>query len=297
MKLRPHTIALHCCLHKAGTLCGMFARQLLCRIIALSPLAAVYLLHWPLAAAIPLCIGLYLLLVFPMRFQLAFQMTCMTRQAGHHGLHISPFFTVFKAGCFRLFSGALWGAPLAFFLYRTYQYIFVFEGTRFGRDFIFIGNLLSPAAVDAHKMFLGSAVFFGALILSFFLLLYGWWRGVPLDFQTVGDIRLKTMLHNARRARRRCKGALWKNVCLHFLLCLPALIFPLLLPYLKLRPMLVGRAMEDLQLIYVFLSAGMVSDGTLAASLILFLALYLPFLPYRKLHNAAVVVNCYADKR
>ena len=82
-----------------------------------------------------------------------------------------------------------------------------------------------------------------------------------------------------------------------FLLCLPALIFPLLLPYLKLRPMLVGRAMEDLQLIYVFLSAGMVSDGTLAASLILFLALYLPFLPYRKLHNAAVVVNCYADKR
>ena len=29
----------------------------------------------------------------------------------------------------------------------------------------------------------------------------------------------------------------------------------------------------------------------------LFLLLYLPFLPYRKLRNAAVVVNAYADVR
>lgn len=299
MKIRAHTIALHCCLHHAGALCLMFAKQLFFRLVAWLPLAAVCLFHWPLplSMAALICIVLYILLVFPARFSLAFQMTCMTRQADSRSLRPSAYPTRLKAGCIRLLSGALWGLPLAFFLYRTYQYIFVFEGTRFGRDFTAIGAFLSPASTDAGKMFLGSAVFFGLLALSFFLLLYGWWRGVPFDFQMVGSIRLKTALRNARRARRRCRSALWKNACIHFLLCLPALIVPLLLPYLKLRPMLAGRAMEDLQLIYVFLSAGMVSDGTLACALALFLLLYLPLLPYRKLRNAAVVVNCYAGKR
>ena len=67
--------------------------------------------------------------------------------------------------------------------------------------------------------------------------------------------------------------------------------------YLKLLPMLTGRAMNDLQLIYVFLSAGMISDGTLYLAAAAFLLLYLPFLPYRKLRNAAAVVNCHGFKR
>ena len=41
----------------------------------------------------------------------------------------------------------------------------------------------------------------------------------------------------------------------------------------------------------------MVSGGVIYIAAGLFLLLYLPFLPYRKLRNAAVVVNAYADVR
>ena len=53
--------------------------------------------------------------------------------------------------------------------------------------------------------------------------------------------------------------------------------------------MLTGKAMNDIQLLYVYLSAGIVSDGTLLLSLGIFLLLYLPLLPFRKLHNIAAL--------
>ena len=49
--------------------------------------------------------------------------------------------------------------------------------------------------------------------------------------------------------------------------------------------------------IYITCPAGMVSGGVIYIAAGLFLLLYLPFLPYRKLQNAAVVVNAYADVR
>ena len=106
-------------------------------------------------------------------------------------------------------------------------------------------------------------------------------------------------LHNARRARRlpHVRSALRKNALIHTLLCLPPILLPPLAPYLHLRAMLTGHAMEDLQLLYVFFQAGMVSGGVIYIAAGLFLLLYLPFLPYRKLRNAAVVVNAYADVR
>ena len=93
------------------------------------------------------------------------------------------------------------------------------------------------------------------------------------------------------------RSALRKNALIHTLLCLPPILLPPLAPYLHLRAMLTGHAMEDLQLLYVFFQAGMVSGGVIYIAAGLFLLLYLPFLPYRKLRNAAVVVNAYAYVR
>ena len=52
------------------------------------------------------------------------------------------------------------------------------------------------------------------------------------------------------------------------------------------------RLVADLEL-----SWGFGTINVAAMSVGLFLLLYLPFLPYRKLRNAAVVVNAYADVR
>ena len=208
-----------------------------------------------------------------------------------------------KSGCgkttaLRLLLGGVWGMPFAFLIYRLYQYIFVLPGSRFNHDFLAIGAFMG-AASEEMQMAVGTLVFFGLIFMSLLLFLYGWWRGAVYDFQLVGNISPIHALHNARRARRlpHVRSALRKNALIHTLLCLPPILLPPLAPYLHLRAMLTGHAMEDLQLLYVFFQAGMVSGGVIYIAAGLFLLLYLPFLPYRKLRNAAVVVNAYADVR
>lgn len=283
---------------------AMLLEQAAARLLALSPLWLPFFARSlsqmlpfsskPLSLAITLV--LYLLIVYPLRSRAALTLIKIVRD-GSDRLRLSAYPQLVLAGCLRLTRGALWGVPLAALLYRLYQYVFVFDGTRFSRDFTALGAFLRPAAGAEEQTYLGSLIFFGAILLCALLFLYGWWRGVPYDFQMVGSATAFRALRTARKVRRRTRGLLWKNAVLHALLCLPAIVVPLLIPYLKLRPLLTGLAMQDLQLIYVFVSSGMLSDGTLWLSLAAFLLLYLPFLPYRKARNAHVVVNCYGCKR
>ena len=113
----------------------------------------------------------------------------------------------------------------------------------------------------------------------------------------VGYVDFLSRCKTERETVEYVRSALRKNALIHTLLCLPPILLPPLAPYLHLRAMLTGYAMEDLQLLYVFFQAGMVSGGVIYIAAGLFLLLYLPFLPYRKLRNAAVVVNAYADVR
>ena len=261
-------------------LCLWVLEQIALRAVALSPLYIALRLGYSMTAALILCLALYLLMIYPLRFRAALTLTRMVRLTDASRL------------------GGVWGMPFAFLIYRLYQYIFVLPGSRFNHDFLAIGAFLG-AASEEMQMAVGTLVFFGIIFMSLLLFLYGWWRGAAYDFQLVGNISPIHALHNARRARRlpHVRSALRKNALIHTLLCLPPILLPPLAPYLHLRAMLTGHAMEDLQLLYVFFQAGMVSGGVIYIAAGLFLLLYLPFLPYRKLQNAAVVVNAYADVR
>ena len=234
-----------------------------------------------------------------MRFRAALTLTRMVRLTDASGLKPASYPARVGAGVLRLLLGGVWGIPFALLLYRMYQYIFVLPGSRFNRDFLAIGAFFSASATEESQLLIGTSVFFGLIFLSLLLFLYGWWRGAAYDFQLVGSITPLHALRNARRARRlpHVRSAMRRNALVHMLLCLPAILLPPLAPYLHLRAMLTGHAMEDLQLLYVFFQAGMVSGGVIYISIALFLVTYLPFLPYRKLRNAAVVVNAYADVR
>lgn len=291
-------IAGRACRRRPLQLCLWALWQLALRAAALSPMVLALRFGYPLPAALLICLALYLLLVYPMRFRAALTLTRMVRLTDASALRPASYPARVGAGALRLLLGGVWGMPFAFLIYRLYQYIFVLPGSRFNHDFLAIGAFLG-AASEEMQMAVGTLVFFGLIFMSLLLFLYGWWRGAAYDFQLVGNISPIHALRNARRARRlpHVRSALRKNALIHTLLCLPPILLPPLAPYLHLRAMLTGQAMADLQLLYAFFKAGMVSGGVVYIAVGLFLLLYLPFLPYRKLRNAAVVVNAYADVR
>ena len=280
-------------------LCLWVLEQIALRAVALSPLYIALRLGYSMTAALILCLALYLLMIYPMRFRAALTLTRMVRLTDASGLRPASYPARVGAGALRLLLGGVWGVPFALLLYRLYQYVFVLPGSRFNHDFLAIGAFFSASAAAETQLLIGTIVFFGLIFLSLLLFLYGWWRGAAYDFQLVGNISPIRALRSARRARRlpHVRSALRKNALIHMLICLPAILLPPLAPYLHLRAMLTGQAMADLQLLYAFFKAGMVSGGVVYIAVGLFLLLYLPFLPYRKLRNAAVVVNAYADVR
>ena len=284
--------------------CQMIVEQILVRAAAWAPLW-ISIIYPGLSKAIPFyttlragiaVLVLYIILVFPMRNRAALQLTRLVRLGGAENLYNSIWFQRILAGLIRLLTGILWCIPFILLMYRLYQYIFVFEGTRFSRDYIAIGSYFLKDAQDVACFNLGTTLYFSAVGIALLLAVFGWHLGVPYDFQMVGRTDAVKGFRTARKVRRVCHGKLIGAGLFHAVLLLPAVIIPVIPPYLKLRSMLTGNPMQDLQLLYVFVSAGMLSDGTILLSIALFCILYFPILPFRKAQNADIVVNCYVHE-
>lgn len=239
---------------------------------------------------------LYILLVFPARNRAALQLTRLVRIGGGKNLHNSNWSQLILAGLIRLFSSVFWCIPFILLVFRLYQYIFVFEGTRFSRDFITIGSFFLKESQDVQCFNLGTIIYFSAVAVTLLIASFGWHLGVPYDFQMVGRISAVKGLHTAKKVRRICHGKLIRAGIFHALLLIPAIIIPIIPPYLKLRSILTGNPMQDLQLLYVFMGAGMLSDETILLSFVLFCIFYFPVVIFRKAQNADIVVNCYVHE-
>ena len=295
--MHTHQIALRGLQRNIGQGLLLLLVHLAARVISLAPLWLAFIIpgmKTPLSLRCGLVLLLYLLLVYPLRARAALTLTCMTRHGNNSGLRLSTYPALVGWGALRMVLGALWGVPLALLSYRLYQYFFVFSGMRYSQDFEALSAYIFPNSPDAN---IGLLLYLGLMALSALLLLYGWWRGVAYDFQMVGDTTPLQALRRARRVRRRCRGKLWANACLHLPLCMLSAVVPCVIVYLGLAPMLTGYAITDIQMIFVYFSAGMFNNTNLLLSIASFLALYLPFFLYRKARNAAVVVNCYGKQR
>ena len=284
--------------------CQMITEQILVRAAAWAPLW-ISIIFPGISSVIPFyslfsagiaVLFLYFVLVFPMRNRAALQLTKLIRIGGAENLHNSVWIQRIIAGLIRSLTGILWCVPFILLMFRLYQYIFVFEGTRFSRDFIAIGSYFLKDAQDVACFNLGTTIYFSILAVALLAAVYGWHLGVPYDFQMVGRTGAIKGFQTARKVRKICHGKLIVAGLFHALLLLPAVIVPIIPPYLKLRSMLTGNPMQDLQLLYVFVSAGMLSDGTIFLSIALFCILYFPLLPFRKAQNADIVVNCYVHE-
>ncbi len=279
--------------HKAALRCyrqSFFSSLLLCLSQALMWLVFFYgaklaVTHLGLHALAVLVPSLILLITY--RFFVAHRLTLSLAPSAPK---MKPFFRLLPAAFWRIMTGALWLLPFAGGTYRFYQYIFVLPATTFTFDFTQIGAFIAKGATNATQVLIGTGVFFAYLALSFVAFLYGWRRGNCFDVAQTVNLSFRKSLRRARIIRRRTRTARFINSILHLLMLLPAIIVPLIPPMMQLYPLLSGKAMNDVQLLYAYLSAGIVSDNTLYLSAALFLVLYLPLLPFRKLHNIAAMV-------
>jgi len=239
----------------------------------------------------------YLLIIFPARFRTALRITRSVRFADSSRLRLSGYPALVAAGFLRLARGIIWGFPLLFLLYEIYRYIFVLDGSRFMRDLTAFGGYFTASTDTLRMQTAGIAAVFTLVFAAALLTAYGWWRDVPFDFQMVGKTAPLRALRSAKKARRRCLSQLRRNALLHALLFFAALIVFLVLLYFRIYSVLGSSPLQGLDVVILLASSGFFSWKVFLLPAAAFFLLYFPFLPYRKIRNGAVVVNCYAKER
>lgn len=203
---------------------------------------------------------------------------------------LKAFIQLIPSSGYRMIKGCFWASAFIILLYRFYQYVFIFPATAFTTEFSKLGAYIAKDATTASQLLIGTIVFFACLVLSLIFFVYGWRRGLCFDIAQVKPLSFRKSLRKARTIRKRTRKARFVNTLLHTIILLPALILPLIPLIMQIYPLLSGKAMKDIQLLFMYLSAGIISNKTLLLSAGIFLILYLPFLPFRKLHNTAAMV-------
>lgn len=207
---------------------------------------------------------------------------------------LKPVSALIPAALWRIFTAALWGAPFAALAYQFYRYYNVLPFTAISNDFVALGKLFSPSGSLDRQTAIGSIIFFSALIVSFCLLLYGWRRGYSFDLSQTKELTFRKSLRRARSIRHRSRSAAFSASLINAAFLLIAILIPAFLllyePLSQILPVLTGKIMIDLQLISAFLNVGFADKSVLILPALLFVVLYLPLLPFRKLHYTAAMV-------
>lgn len=275
---------------------SLFFVQLAVRVLALCPVWLPWVLsglfnfsvNLPALWKCALCLLLFILIVLPMRFRGALVLAKAVSRRDLSKLTSSAYPRLLAAGLLRLCFTLLWGLPFAVCMYLAYLYVFVFDGSQFGKGIESIGAFLHRliSFVDPYMLGLFAVCF--TFFISLLLLVIGLRRQIPFDFQMVGTVTPMQALRISGRVRKRCRKQLAVNALIHLLILLPPVLAAYVVFYVRF-----GGHSQVFFTLYTALIAGMTPDpGALRLALLLFLALYLPFILYRKARNAVAVVNC-----
>lgn len=298
--MKTHALAWNGLKKHPMRICGLMAEQIAIKLAALSPLLLCAAFHpspdnasglWK-AASLTTCILLIVLLVFPARFRAGIVLRRCVERTDNADLRPAGYRTLVSAGMLRFAFGLIWGLPFLICCIGVYLYVFVYDASRAGELIERIGRLavmLIPSA-DAAK----AGVFMAAVIyaVSFLLFLYGCQRGVAYDYILSRGAAPVGAWKTARRLHALRKGRFFINALLSFILIIASLA-----GFSAVIAIRSGGISQGFMMLYLAVSSGIVLDpGALAAALAVFVLLYLPFIPYRKARNAAVVQDFYEEK-
>lgn len=255
--------------------------QLLARLVWIAPL------FLPISLYVRLLwlVGCGLFAVLPLRFGAVCQMRSIM---GDSAIQPAPYFSRVLGGGLRCLLGGLWGMPLDGLLFVIYRYIFVLDASRYAQDAARLGSFLAAHAAEAKRQEIGLLLVAAALLASLVLFVCGWRRQILYEYLLIKEARPVPALSAARRAKKDCGQALLTTMGVNLLTLLPAVLVPLL--FLCWRW---GGAQNMLMNLFLLIGSGLALDpAALWIALILFLGLYIPWIPYRKGRYAAVV-NAY----
>ena len=268
-----------------GKIARIFAAQVFVRLLALAPL----LLLWQpgaLALGALLTPVLYLLAVFPMRFYACADMTKLL--GGEGGMRYGA---ALRAALVRAGRGFLYALPFAVSLGLLYY------GYKIADFPTFFGALKWLGALAGGDYQTGVIISAAVLVLTGILFAWGWQRGMTLDFQPVSRQSLKASLAGTRRMRRAHKGAIFACALKNGLWCLPALAAAaavLGLGVFDAIPQSGDMFMMAQNLLDILFTGFPLKINLLLAAV--FVLLYLPVLPYRKLCNASLMLSLGATE-
>ena len=287
--LSPHAAAGKICLKNLPALLKQFMLQFVARLLALSPLLALFYgvtyeleSKYRTGAAILLCIPLYLLLVLPLRFVsrgmlYRFANGEMTSHHGSYGARLS-------LGLNRLLRALPFLLPLLVYLSGFYYLWNIADATMLFRLIRNTGALVGGTFV--HGTIILGALFVVAILLAFL----GWRRHLALEFLPLSLTAGEAFKENKRLMKKQRKG-LRRATLQNFLITLPAALTILVFLGYDLSSSLSGSLSRDLFTVLEAVTKMSFSANALMAVFFAWTLLYLPFVLFRKAALAVIIAR------
>ena len=224
---------------------------------------------------------LYYLLVIPCRFLGANTLSEIILNSDR--IHAPSYPHLLHAAGIRLFPALIYGLPFYIVLILAYRYLFVLDATRYATDLAKVGRLFLASAEETDQIRCGLILFIILTSFSVLLQAFGWYRGIPFDYQQIMGISVRDARRNAAHIRKKHRKELIINaiadVCL-FLLPFFILYFSMVLSNVHFT--------NDIILpIYSWLYGGMPLRFNISPLFpTICLAMFLLLIPCRKGRNA-----------
>lgn len=198
-----------------------------------------------------------------------------------------------STGLLRYFRGILWGLPFIacvvyFTVFRTILDVTTFEWPIHWLAMLLAGNPENGTG----NVNLAVSIIAGLVALFGLMFAYGWWRDLPFEYLPVRSIGAVKTLHWSRHILKKFRKEMRGNVCVNFLLSLPAI--------LGFGAVLGMYAMDNVNFSYgIMISVTQIRrlftqpipQLVLLELLAVFAVLYLPLCIYRKCRNAALMAR------
>ncbi len=210
------------CIQHAGRLIGLTVWQLLLRVVGLAPL---YFLFGERKDPIFsqqtdfYCIGFmcawYILVVMPARYFAAGQRTAWAIGEKRERFKYT---NALGTGLLRLLLGLPWAAA---FLFTASAFVYMFNYSDFTTFFKLLGTL---GGIVGGRMDAGVLLWLGTIVLAAIVFIYGWWRGVPLDYQPVSRRSPGQAYQHSHHVRKTNRRSIIENGMKNALCYLPSLL-------------------------------------------------------------------------
>lgn len=265
--------------------------QIAARLLALLPLwlPMIAKVSFSAIAAILWLLGGCVLLVYPLRFRAALQ---LRRMLGMPDILLPGYGKRVLGGLLRMLRGGVWAVPLAGMGWLIYRYVFVLDASKYAGALQKLGSLLLAGAEVSDQQMAGLILFLLLLCASALLFLFGWRRHLLYEYLLRDTSAPVQAFASARAVQKVCAPALRTVMLGNLLTLLPALLFPLTAFCIHC-----GSPRDALMAFFLLISTGVALYPTaMWLTVILFLLLFLPLIPFRKGCYAAVV-NHYEQNR